>query len=382
MAFSLQSKRPDLKGSCVIKIGITGADGLIGWHLCSFLHSRKDITVTTAGFPEFGSGESLARFAAPCDVIVHLAGMNRGDDAEVAKTNIALTEALIGACKSSGAKPHIIFSSSTHIYRDTPYGNSKKACTELLKAWAAQSGGKFTNLILPNIFGESGKPFYNSAVSTFCFQLANGQEPKIIEDNEIEILHAQRVAREILSIATRSTGGESVLKGSRLAVSQLLSKLRNMANLYSKHIIPDIRTPEDLDLFNTYRSYLFPQKYPVSLEMRKDARGTLFEAVKGLNGGQTFISATKPGITRGNHYHTLKVERFLVIKGKAIIRIRKLFSGETKEFAVDGAAPAYIDIPALHTHNITNTGKDELMTLFWANEIFDPDNPDTYQETV
>jgi len=366
----------------VIKIGITGIDGLIGWHLRSFLHGQKDITLHGADKPEFASKELLARFAASCDVIVHLAGMNRGDDAEVAGTNVALTEMLLSACDSAGTRPHIIFSSSTHIYRDTPYGNSKKACAALIQAWASERKAKFTNLILPNIFGESGKPFYNSAVSTFCFQLANGQEPKIIKDNEIEILHAQRVAREIFSVVKGSKEGDVAVGGARLTVSQLLAKLYNLTDLYNRQIIPDIRTPDDLDLFNTYRSYLFPQKYPVGLEVRKDARGTLFEAVKGLNGGQTFISTTEPGVTRGNHYHTLKVERFLVIKGKALIRIRKLFSGETTEFAVDGAAPAYIDIPALYTHNITNIGEGELLTLFWANEMLDPDNPDTYQETV
>lgn len=366
----------------MIKIGITGADGLIGWHLHSFLHSQKDIEVSTAGFPEFASEAALARFAAPCDIIVHLAGMNRGDDNEVARTNISLTEALLRACKSSRGRPHIIFSSSTHIYRNTPYGNSKKACAELLKTWADGSGGKFTNLILPNIFGESGKPFYNSAVSTFCFQLANAQEPKIIEDSEIEILHAQSVAREILSVIREVKCGDVSVQGTRITVSRLLAKLQNLSELYNRQIIPDIRAACDLDLFNTYRSYLFPQKYPVGITVRKDARGMLFEAVKGLNGGQTFISTTEPGVTRGNHYHTRKVERFLVIKGKAVIRIRKLFSGETKEFVVDGTAPGYIDIPALHTHNITNTGEGELFTLFWANEMLDPENTDTYQETV
>ena len=366
----------------MINIGITGIDGLIGWHLRSFLYGQKEIRLYGADKPEFASKDLLAGFAAPCDVIVHLAGMNRGDESEVARTNIFLTEELIRACKTSGARPHIIFASSTHIYRNTPYGNSKKACAELLKAWAAQSGGKFTNLILPNVFGESGKPFYNSAVSTFCFQLANGQEPRIIDDNEIEILHAQRVAREIFAVIRESREGDLAIGGTRLTVGKLLSRLRNIADLYSRQIIPDIRIPDELDLFNTYRSYLFPQKYPVAIAARKDARGTLFEAVKGLNGGQTFISTTEPGVTRGNHYHTLKVERFLVVKGKAIIRIRKLFSEETREFAVDGTAPGYIDIPALHTHNITNTGEGELLTLFWANEMLDPDNPDTYQETV
>jgi UDP-2-acetamido-2,6-beta-L-arabino-hexul-4-ose reductase len=366
----------------MIKVGITGVDGLIGWHLRSFLHGNKNVDVIGADKPEFASGKLLEKFVSDRDVIVHLAGMNRGDDDEVARTNVALTEQLLNACDAAGVRPHIIFSSSTHIHRGTPYGNSKKKCAELIRAWSSSVKAPFTNLILPNVFGESGRPFYNSAVSTFCFQLANGQTPEVLQDAEIEILHAQRVAREILALIEKPVDGDMTLTGYKISVSRLLSKLTQMAKSYSGHIIPDLRDGHDLDLFNTYRSYLFPGKVPVGVELKRDARGYLFEASKTENGGQTFISSTGLGITRGNHYHTRKVERFLVIKGKAVIRIRKLFSGEIKEFAVDGASPVYIDIPTLHTHNITNTGDGELMTLFWANEIFDSNKPDTYQETV
>lgn len=366
----------------MIKVGITGIDGLIGWHLRSFLHGQKGIELRGADKPEFASAELLEKFAAGCDVIVHLAGMNRGDDAEVSATNIALTEKLLGACDAVKARPQLVFSSSTHIYRGTPYGNSKKRCAELLKAWAAANKTVFTNLILPNIFGESGRPFYNSAVSTFCFQLANGQEPEIIKDAEIEILHAQRVAREIFALIKKPVDGELSPAGSKILVSGLLAEIKRMAGVYAGHVVPDLRDPLALDLFNTYRSYLFPGKVPVGVDLKRDARGYLFEAAKSENGGQTFISSTLPGITRGNHYHTLKFERFLVIKGKACIRVRKLFSGETREFFVDGEKPQYVDMPALHTHNITNIGDAELMTMFWSSEIFDPANPDTFQETV
>ena len=365
-----------------MKVGITGIDGLIGWHLRCFLHGQKGIAVHGADKPEFASKELLSKFAGSCDVIVHLAGMNRGDDAEVAATNIAITEQLLKACDNAGTRPNIIFSSSTHIYRNTPYGESKKECAGLIKAWAAKNKTVFTNLVLPNVFGESGKPFYNSAVSTFCFQLANGQEPQIINDAEVELLHAQRVAREIFAVINMPIDGELVLPGHKILVSHLLAKLRIMAESYAGHIIPDLREKNDIELFNPYRSYLFPAKTPVRVELRKDARGYLFEACKSNNAGQTFISSTKPGITRGNHYHTLKFERFLVIKGKACVRVRKLYSKETHEFFVDGDNPAYIDMPSMHTHNITNTGDSELLTMFWSNEIFDPANPDTYQETV
>ena len=366
----------------MINVGITGIDGLIGWHLRSFLHGQKDITIYGADKPEFASKELLAEFVRSCDVIVHLAGMNRVPDAEVAATNISLTEQLLSACGAVGVHPHIIFSSSTHIYRDTPYGNSKKKCAELIKAWAIQNNTVFTNFILPNVFGESGKPFYNSAVSTFCYQLANGEQPKIITDAEVELLHAQHVAREIFAVINKPVDGELTLRGHSIFVSQLLTRLKRMAEAYAGHIIPDLRDPNDLDLFNTYRSYLFPNNVPVGIDLKKDPRGYLFEASKSNNGGQTSISSTLPGITRGNHYHTFKVERFLVIKGSARICVRKLFSKEIHEFFVDGAKPQYVDMPALHTHNITNTGDSELLTLFWSNEIFDPANPDTYQETV
>ena len=366
----------------MINVGITGIDGLIGWHLRSFLHGQKDIAVYGADKPEFASAELLAKFAGSCDVIVHLAGMNRGDDSEVAATNVALTEQLLNACDAAGARPRLIFSSSTHIYRDTHYGLSKKKCADLLRTWAGKNKTVFTNLVLPNVFGEAGKPFYNSAVSTFCFQLANGQKPEIIKDTEVELLHAQRVAREILSVINKPVDGEIVLSGRTIFVSKLLSELKRLAESYAGQIIPDLRAPDDLDLFNTYRSYLFPKNVPVSISLKKDPRGYLFEAYKSNTGGQTFISSTEPGITRGNHYHTLKFERFLVIEGKACVRVRKLFSKETHEFIVDGTEPKYIDMPALYTHNITNIGNSKLLTLFCAGEIFDPEKPDTYQETV
>lgn len=366
----------------MIKVGITGIDGLIGWHLRSFLHGQEGIELRGADKPEFASPELLQKFAAGCDVIVHLAGMNRGPDAEVAAVNVELTEKLLRACDAAGARPHLIFSSSTHIYRGTPYGNSKKKCAGLIGAWASANKTVFTNFILPNVFGEAGKPFYNSAVSTFCFQLANGQKSEVLQDSEVELLHAQRVAREIFAVIKKPVAGDLALPGYKISVSGLLAKLSRMAASYAGHIIPDLRAGHDLDLFNTYRSYLFPGKVPVAVDLKKDPRGCLFEASKSENGGQTFISSTVPGITRGNHYHTFKFERFLVIKGKACIRVRKLFSTEVNEFFVDGGKPEYVDMPALHTHNITNTGDGELLTLFWSSEIFDPANPDTYQETV
>jgi UDP-2-acetamido-2,6-beta-L-arabino-hexul-4-ose reductase len=370
------------EAGAVKKIGITGIDGLIGWHLRCFLNECANIQVLPGNRARLATQTLLDEFVVGADAIVHLAGMNRGDDNEIETTNIALTEALISACEGTGRTPHIVFASSTHVARDTAYARSKRRCAQRLDEWAKRRGARFTTFVMPHVFGECGKPFYNSAVSTFCYQLANAQPPRIIQDSALELIHAQRVAESIFDVIENGHTGEVVIKGFPITVSDVLRKLGHFAQLYRDQIIPPIGTEIDLALFNTYRSYLYPTHYPVTVDRKTDERGSLFEAVRSLNGGQSFISTTKPGIVRGNHYHRRKVERFFVLDGKATIRIRKLFASEILEFVVCGDKPQYIDIPTLHTHNITNTGDTTLTTLFWAHEIFDAAHPDTYREQV
>lgn len=365
-----------------MKIGITGIHGLIGWHLRARLARRTDLEIRGADRATFTDPAALAEFVAGVDVVVHLAGMNRGEDAELESANVALASALVQACERAAAKPHVVYSSSTHIDRETAYGRSKRVAGERLQDWACRSGGSLTNLILPHVFGEFGKPFYNSAVSTFCHQLSRREEPTIIVDGALELVHTQRVAEQIEQAFQDRTHGDLRMKGDPIQTSELLGRLRTMSSLYDRHVIPDLREPLNLRLFNTYRSYLFPQHYPVTLEVHVDARGGLFEAVRSLNPGQVFLSTTKPGITRGGHYHTRKVERFLVITGEAVIRLRKLFTDEITEFRVSGSKPQYVDMPTFHTHDITNVGTGELTTAFWAHEIFDPNDSDTYMEPV
>ena len=366
----------------VKRIGITGVDGLIGWHLRCFLNGCPDAQVLSGNRATFAAVDRLDEFVAGADAIVHLAGMNRGDEHEIETTNMALTEALIGACERTGRKPHVLFASSTHITRDTAYARSKRLCAQRLDEWAKHSGARFTTLVMPHVFGEGGKPFHNSAVATFCYQLAGAQPPRIVHDSTLELVHAQRVAEAMFDAIVNGRTGKIVIDGFSITVSDVLKKLEYFARLYRDQIVPTLGTEIDLALFNTYRSYLYPAHYPVAVARKTDERGSLFEAVRSLNGGQCFISTTKPGVTRGNHYHRRKVERFFVLEGKATIRIRKLFSNAVAEFAVSGDQPQYVDMPALHTHNITNTGDTPLTTLFWAHEIFDPARPDTYREQV
>ncbi|MCP2014525.1 UDP-2-acetamido-2,6-beta-L-arabino-hexul-4-ose reductase [Deinococcus sp. HSC-46F16] len=365
-----------------MKIGITGARGLLGTHLHAYLYGQPGVEVVAGGREVFASPQSLREFVRGCGAVVHLAGMNRGDDAEVAATNVRLCEELVAALEAEGERPHVLFSSSTHIERDTPYGASKRQAAELLRTWAQRSGAHFANVILPGVFGEGGKPFYNSVVSTFCFQLARGETPSVNADAPVEQIHAQEVARRLHTLIENGETGDVRVGGEHLTVGELLGRLQSFQTLYAAHIIPDVRRDFDRDLFNTYRSYLYPDHYPVPLTLHTDPRGSLFEAVKSHNGGQSFLSTTHPGITRGNHYHTRKIERFLVTGGEAEIGLRHVTGGPVQTFRVSGDTPAYVDIPTLHTHNITNVGPGILTTLFWTHELFDPENPDTYPEPV
>ena len=362
-------------------VGITGADGMLGIHTRAYLQGLPDYQVRSANRQTFEQ-DGLAAFIAGCDVIIHLAGMNRGGDQLVAQTNINLTRQLIDALQQSGSTAQVLFSSSTHIERDTAYGASKRDAARLLQEWAHQRGGTFSNVVLPGVFGEGGKPHYNSVVSTFCFQLATGEVPITHSDAPLEQLHAQTVARHFETIIRERQVGNIRITGRELSVYSLLETLQQMHTLYDQHIIPDLRDELHRDLFNTYRSYLYPQRYPVTLTLHTDARGNLFEAMKSPNGGQSFLSTTHPGITRGNHYHTRKVERFLVTGGEAEIKLRHFSGTEVKTFRVSGDRPSYIDIPTLHTHNITNVGTGTLTTLFWTHELFDPSNTDTVADAV
>lgn len=365
-----------------MKVAITGAHGMLGTHLRAYLRAFEDVEVAPIGRQEFADAEALANSVRGADVVFHLAGMNRGDEHEVAQTNVALTETLVQALEQVQSKAHVLFSSSTHIERDTPYGQSKRRAAEVLEAWAGASGGKFTNVVLPGVFGEGGKPFYNSVVATFCHQLAQGETPTVDNDASIEQIHAQEAARRMWRMVGEGQTGTVRVEGEKLTVRELLSILEEMKATYAEHIIPDLSQPFRRDLFNMYRSYLYPAYYPVALKLHTDPRGSLFEAIKSPSGGQTFMSTTHPGITRGNHFHTRKVERFLVSGGEAEIRLRHIFGDEVQVFRVSGDQPSYVDIPTLHTHNITNVGDTTLLTMFWTNELFDPANPDQVMEMV
>lgn len=363
-------------------VAITGAGGFLAWHLRCRLHAlgwRAPLLLNREIWSDAERRRDLLRQAG---AVVHLAGVNRANPDEVEQGNIRLAKELVGALDASGVKPQVVYASTTHIERETAYGLGKRRAGEILGEWAGRNHATFTNLVIPHVFGEQCRPFYNSAAATFCYQIANGQEPIVENNSELELLHAQDVCAAIMRAIEGRTNESIRLAGYPITVVELLDKIHALDKSYRNDIVPDLRDRFTLQLFNTYRGYLFPKHYPVRLKLHTDSRGSLFEAVKGDNGGQAFLSSTKPDITRGDHYHINKLERFLVVEGEAIIRVRKLFNDEIHEFTVSGAAPVYIDMPTLHTHNITNTGSGTLLTMFWSHEIFDPANPDTVREPV
>ncbi len=372
----------------MIRVGITGQPGFVGTHLFNFL-SLDEERFTLIPFRDeiFGEKEELKDWVKQCDAIVHLAALNRHNEPEqIYRTNVRLVRELIAAMEETGSAPHVLFSSSTQEQYDNPYGRSKKEGRELLSAWAEKSGAPFTGLVIPNVFGPFGHPYYNSVVATFSHQLNHGEKPRIEVDKQMQLIYVGELTGVIRDCILRKVSDPQYMvpHTSESKVTEILALLESYRSGYAeKGIIPSLRNDFERNLFNTFRCYMdIPNHFPVMLEEKSDARGSFVETMKLGVGGQVSFSTTKPGITRGNHYHTRKIERFAVIRGQAVIRLRRVGTTGVHEFHLDGSRPSYVDMPVWYTHNITNTGKDELYTLFWINEFFDPSDPDTYYEEV
>ena len=374
-----------------MKIGITGQPGFVGTHLYNTLNLAKD-KYQTIPFEDsyFSDEEKLNQWVKQCDVIIHLAAMNRHNDPEVIyKTNIGLVNQLIEAMVKTNSRPHVLFSSSSQEERDNLYGRSKKEGRLLFETWATVNNASFTGLVIPNVFGPFGNPYYNSVVATFCHQLTHHEQPRIEVDGEIKLIYVAELVSIILNIIgeneTKSKVGRvDVPHTSTIKVSALLNKLEEYKSAYFDNgTIPDLNSSFDRNLFNTFLCYAdHKQLFPFHLRKNTDNRGSFVETIRLHSGGQVSFSTTAPGITRGNHFHTRKAERFAVIKGKALIELRKIGTTEVLSFELNGENPSFVDMPVWYTHNIKNTGEDELYTLFWINEFFDADDPDTYFESV
>ncbi len=366
------------------KIGITGQNGFVGRHLYNTLGLfPEEFTRIDFNKDFFNSTESLDQFVSQCDVIVHLAAVNRHESEQVLHdTNIDLAQKLADSLLRTRSKAHVLISSSTQEDRDNLYGRSKKTAREILATWAESNGGKVSGLIIPNVFGAFGKPFYNSFIATFCHQLTHGETPTIENDGMVKLIYVQELVMKMLDeIRTeRSTPSLEIKATAEKKVSEVLVLLQNFRQLYFENgEIPTLNNSFEHNLFNTFRSYIDHKTYfPVKFTQHSDPRGAFVEVIRLGIGGQCSFSTTVPGITRGNHFHTRKIERFAVIKGKALIQLRKIDTDEVLDFELDGTEPAYVDMPIWFTHNIKNIGKEELYTIFWINEAYNPEDADTF----
>jgi UDP-2-acetamido-2,6-beta-L-arabino-hexul-4-ose reductase len=297
-----------------------------------------------------------------------------------------LVNKLINALENTNSKPHILFSSSTQEERDNVFGKSKREGRELFARWAEKNNALFTGMIIPNVFGPFGMPYYNSVIATFSHQLAHGEEPRIEVDAQLKLIYIGDLIKIIYDlIMSKHSAKEFRVPHSReIKVTEILNLLKGFkSGYYETGIFPDLGDPFERNLFNTFVCYMPVESYfPFKLKQSTDERGSFVETIKLNSGGQVSFSTTKPGITRGNHFHTRKAERFAVIKGKALIQLRRIGTDKIHNFELDGKNPAYVDMPIWYTHNITNAGNEDLYTIFWINEFFDPADPDTFFEKV
>jgi len=349
-----------------MKIAITGEMGFLGYHLIQYYKWIKGDEVISLGRNYLDNIELLK----DCNLLIHCAGVNRGDN--VYTDNIEITNELVESLEKNNIEISIKFTSSTQEDNQSDYGKAKKYTNSILRKYCNGCGSTFESYRIPNLFGPFGKPNYNSFINTYCYNLVNGIDSKY-NDNMVTLCY---VYDAIKVIDNQKQEFESTI----ISVVDVYNLLCEFHELYSEKIIPSLTSKFNNNLFNTYRSFVEPLFEP---KRHSDERGYLVELVKGF-GSQTqvFFSVTKPGITRGNHFHFNKLERFCVLNGDAEIGIRKMGDDKIIKHNVSGDKNTIIDMPILHTHNITNVGETDLICVFWVNEVFDQNFPDTHFEVV
>jgi UDP-2-acetamido-2,6-beta-L-arabino-hexul-4-ose reductase len=361
------------------RVALTGGFGFLGWHTACRLRAVHGVEPVRLGRADFADPERLRESLRDVDTVLHLAGVNRAEsDDAVEHGNVWLAELLAGAL---GDRPvHLVYADSVQRDLENPYGRGKRRAAEVL----AGLPGTLADVVLPNLFGEHGRPSYNSFVATFCHEVSQGRRPQVTGDRAIPLLHAQGAAEALLAAALEP--GDRVVRVDAEAhgIGEVLETLTGFHALYAvRGELPDLSTPFAVDLFNTYRSYLFPQQFPISPTVHSDPRGELFETARAHGGpGQVFVSTTRPGQTRGDHYHLHKVERFFVVAGEAEISLRRLLHDDVVTFRLSGEQPSFVDMPTMWVHNLRNTGTSDLVTMFWADQLLDADRPDQYPEKV
>jgi UDP-2-acetamido-2,6-beta-L-arabino-hexul-4-ose reductase len=385
------------KNESVMKtILITGANGFVGRNLRVTMEAAgtTKLLVCDINTPR----EDLFRYLAMADVVIHLAGVNRPkNDVEFKESNAGFTDTICCHLESLKRNPAILFASSVQAVQDNPYGRSKRQAEERLHQYAAYMRASVSIFRFKNIFGKWCRPNYNSVVATFCYNVAHDLPLNISDPTKaLELVYVDDVVKAIVMQAGKSgeEGGGAVAGEKattvyvdvspvyRVTLGDLAEHIRSFRVSRTTLELPDVGDGFIHALYSTYLSYLEPADFGYGLDVKTDKRGALAEFIRTRNLGQLFVSRTKPGIVRGNHYHHTKTEKFLVLEGKAVIRFRSVQGAEVVEKRVSGEQWQVVDIPPGYTHSIENIGVGDLVTLFWASEPFDATKPDTYMERV
>ena len=369
------------------RVLVTGAGGFIGRNLTVHLERRGDVEVLP--FEASDTLADLQRMVGRADLIIHLAGVNRPpDDSEFETINTGLTRILTDILRGQPVKPPVIFASSIQAGLDNPYGRSKRLAETELINYNRDTGGTIHIFRLPNVFGKWCRPNYNSVVATFCNNIARGMKIRIDDPSApVTLIYIDDVVRAFASfLDTPVTGTESLYHSAgdphSTTVGELAAVIRSFRDMRSTLVLPDMDETFTRCLYATYLSYLETDDFSYRPVTRTDVRGSLTELLKSEHFGQIFVSTSRRGVLRGNHYHDTKVEKFCVLKGSAVIRLRQIEGGKVISCPVSGERIEIVDIPPGYTHSIENTGDSELVTLFWADEVFDPGQPDTFADEV
>ena len=364
---------------------VTGSRGFVGRNLGVTLRRTEMLHLQEydLGIPAFDLVEAVNR----ADVIFHLAGVNRPRREEEFKIgNTGSTEEICHILRHSGRTPKIVLSSSIQAELENPYGLSKRGAEEVLRGFADETGAECVVYRFKNLFGKWCRPNYNSVIATFCYNIAHGLPIQVNDPGkELEFTYIDEVVEAFVSELQPGSPGFRVappLAATRQSLGQLAEKIQAFRDIRSNLWLPDFSRTFDRALYATYISYLESDQFGYSLQVRTDQRGSLAEFLKSPAMGQIFISHTRPGVSRGDHYHHTKTEKFLVVQGEAIIRFRHLESEPVIEYHVRGEDYRVLDIPPGYSHSIENVGQNEVVTLFWSSQTFDPEHPDTYFEPV
>jgi UDP-2-acetamido-2,6-beta-L-arabino-hexul-4-ose reductase len=372
-----------------MKVLITGANGFVGKNLLAHLAERKDVEALL--FTRESSLETLAAAVGQADFVFHLAGVNRPKDvAEFTEGNVGLTDALCGALRevatTAGRKVPVLYTSSIQAGRDNPYGTSKLEAERLLQALQADTGAPVYIYRLPNVFGKWCKPNYNSAVATFCHNIARGLPVQVNDPAApVSLVYVDDVVDSFMqAMEGKLVAGDDckVTPQYSATVGELVAQIEGFRESRDNLITGRVGIGLVRALYSTYLSYLPPDSFAYDVPKYGDARGVFVEVLKTPDCGQFSYFTAHPGITRGGHYHHSKTEKFLVIKGKARFGFRHILSGETFEILTSGETPTIVETVPGWSHDITNVGDDEMLVMLWANEIFDRQRPDTFSHKV